>query len=101
MSGLGPIPEEIRLKLYDLCGGVCEYCSSNDLENNPHHRPYRSQPGSSNTLRHLMWLCKRCHRWAHRRRNGYEEFQYEIFRDWYDQLPKNLMEYRNANNKLR
>lgn len=92
---LGPIPEKIRLKMYDLCGGLCEYCGSNKLENNPHHIPYRSQPGSHNDTNHLIWLCIRCHKWAHRIRNAMEDNSYQTFRQWYDQLPVHyLMRWR-------
>lgn len=73
--------------MYDLCGGRCEYCGSNDLDRNAHHLPYRSQPGAKNDPDHLVWLCVRDHQYAHRIRNSTDEVRYEEFRYWYDQLP--------------
>jgi len=95
MSSLGPIPRKLQEEMLELCHGLCEYCNSNQLENNPHHIPYRSQPGSKNDPDHLVWLCIRCHAMAHRKHIGIPNEIYIAFREWYDNLPvHHLVEWR-------
>lgn len=81
---LGPIPQKVRQELYDLIDGGCEFCRSNDLENNPHHKPFRSAPGAANDIYHLVWLCRQCHRFAHNQHTTEDDYNY--FRHWYDGL---------------
>ena len=83
---LGPIPEKIRLQMYDWCGGLCEYCASPNIDSNPHHKPYRSAAGAKNDVNHLVFLCRRCHQWAHHQHTRRDDKQYKIFRSWYDNL---------------
>lgn len=92
MATLGPIKEELRMRMMDLTGNLCEYCGTHGTE--LHHKPYRSQPGSRNDVNHLLALCRKHHQMAHRIRNAGEQFQYEEFENWYDQLPKKLMGIR-------
>ena len=53
-----PIPEATRLKIWERCGGRCEYCGKKAID--PHHIIYRSQ-GGSNEEKNLIALCRLCH----------------------------------------
>lgn len=91
---IGNPSEKLRLRMYDLTGGLCEYCGTDwtDL----HHNPYKSQPGAKNDVDHLLALCRRCHDWAHRKRDTKLESQYKIYREWYDNLPLHKLNSRRT-----
>ena len=53
-----PIPEKIRILVWERCHGRCEYCGKKAVD--PHHIVYRSK-GGSNEAKNLIALCRECH----------------------------------------
>jgi len=66
----GKFSAETIRAIYERDNGACVKCgTSSDLEAVPHHIIYRSQLGKG-TIDNGCVICRPCHNWAHRCREG-------------------------------
>lgn len=57
-----PIPQRVKMDLWDRCGGLCEagLTRCTRVATDPHHIKKRSA-GGSNALHNLLAVCRNCH----------------------------------------
>ena len=79
----GEFSEKVKKEIFERDNWQCVACGSYYLESVPHHIVYKSQ-GGIGEKRNGASVCRRCHDWAHGKREGPNGEATKEGRKWFE-----------------